>query len=146
MHHKLSRSRAYGVSADPFATITAPALEYRPVAYFHRQPPSPYDRSLDRSAVAWLHALPSVVRPRETPLRFPRIINRLARYWDAPRMADEVFAALLDDRRVGRKGYPPPVHEEICALYAYFRAQHPVGSSNRWSLPIDYYRKARVRY
>jgi len=142
MHDKPPRGRAPRASADPFAHV----VEYRPVAAFQRQPPSPYDRSLTRSAVNWLHELPAGVRPREAPLRFPRILNRLSRYWDSPRMLDEIFAELLVDRRVGRKGFPPPILDEIRTLYSHFRALHPQHSTDLWGTVADRSRKTRLRF
>lgn len=142
MSYKPPRGRIPGASHDPFAN----AVEYRPLATFQRQPPSPYDRSLNRSAVNWLHELPPDVRPRESALRFPRILNRLARYWDSPRMADEIFADLLVDRRVGRKGFPPVILEEIRVLYGHFKSLNPERTSDLWSSVPDRYRKARVRF
>ena len=142
MSYKPPRARPPGASADPFANV----VEYRPVTSFQRQPPSPYDRSLNRSAVNWLHELPADVRPREATLRFPRILNRLARYWDSPRMVDEIFADLLVDRRVGRKGFPPVILEEIRVLYGHFKSLNPERTSDLWSSVPDRYRKARVRF
>ena len=142
MSYKPPRGRVPGFSPDPFAG----AVEYRPVATFQRQPQSPYDRALNRSAVNWLHELPADVRPRETTLRFPRILNRLARYWDSPRMVDEIFADLLVDRRVGRKGFPPVILEEIRVLYGHFKGLHPERTSDLWDSVPDRYRKARVRF
>jgi len=142
MSYKPPRGRSPGASADPFANI----VEYRPVATFQRQPPSLYDRSLNRSAVTWLHELPADVRPREATLRFPRILNRLARYWDSPRMLDDIFAELLVDRRVGRKGFPPDVLAEIRCLYAHFKSLHPESTSDLWASVPDRHRKSRGRF
>jgi len=142
MTFKPPRGRLPGASPDPFAG----PVEYRPVATFQRQAPSPYDRALNRSAVNWLHELPAAVRPREATLRFPRILNRLARYWDSPRMVDEIFAELLVDRRVGRKGFPPVILEEIRVLYGHFKALYPERTSDLWASVPDRYRKARVRF
>jgi hypothetical protein len=142
MSYKPPRARSPGSSADPFASI----VEHRSSGSHQRQPESPYDRSLNRSTVTWLHELPSEVRPRESTVRFPRILNRLSRYWDSPRMLDEIFAELLVDKRVGRKGFPPAILAEIRALYAHYKSLHPEPAADLWDSVPDRYRKARVRF
>jgi hypothetical protein len=142
MHYKPSRPRPPGASADPFANI----VEHRETGAAQRQPPSPYDRVLNRSTVTWLHELPNEVRPREAALRFQRILNRLSRYWDSPRMLDDIFAELLVDKRAGRKGFPPEILAEIRALYAHFKSLHPETTSDLWASVPDRHRKVRVRF
>lgn len=90
----------------------------------NRAPPSPYDNVLLPSTVNWLAKLPADVAPKETAAWFPRIANRLARYWDSVAMMDGVFDELLVDRRGGRRGFPPKVAAELRALYVYFRTQN----------------------
>jgi hypothetical protein len=97
-----------------------------------RAPASPYDLALNRSAEAWLQTLPETMRPLATARGFPRILNRLARYWDSPGMVDQIFDDLLVDRRGGRKGFPPNVLDELRALYGWHRAKHPQVESDRW--------------
>jgi hypothetical protein len=142
MEHKPQRPRPPGASADPFANV----VEHRQSGSHQRQPLSPYDRSLNRSAVTWLHELPADVRPRECIIRFPRILNRLARYWDSPRMLDDIFAELLVDKRVGRKGFPPEVLTEIRGLYAFYKVLHPEQTSDLWASVPDRHRTVRVRF
>jgi hypothetical protein len=89
----------------------------------HRQPPSPYDRTLVPATLNWLRGLPDAVSPRETAGWFPRIANRLARYWDSAPMVESIFDELLFERRRGRKGFPPKIQAELRALYAHYRAQ-----------------------
>jgi hypothetical protein len=130
MAWKPVRPRSPSVSADPFAR----ALPNRVEGEAQRQPPSPYDRSLNKSAASWLHELPPDVRPRASVNRFPRILNRLARYWDAPGMLEQIFGELLVDKRVGRKGFPPEILLEIRALYVHYRSLHPEReTSDLWS-------------
>jgi hypothetical protein len=121
MAWKPVRPRALTVSADPFARSTP----YRVEGAAQRQPASPYDRSLNKSAANWIQELPPAVRPRESVIRFPRILNRLARYWDSPAMLEQTFNDLLVDKRIGRKGFPPEILSEIRALYAHYRYLHP---------------------
>lgn len=139
---KPHRPRNPSVSADPFAR--APA--YRPDNESLRQPPSPYDRSLNRSAVSWLHELPPEVRPRACVSRFPRILNRLARYWDSRGMLEQIFSDLLVDKRVGRQGFPPEILAEIRNLYVHYRRLHPEDqTADLWSSVPDRARPTRNR-
>jgi hypothetical protein len=104
-----------------------------------RQAPSQYDSALNVAAVAWLSELPQEVAPLALAKQFPRIVNRLSRFWDSPRMIDEYFKQLLVDRRGKRKGFPQKVVTELYALAEYHRALHQTESSDLWdSIP---YRK-----
>jgi hypothetical protein len=142
MAWKPVRPRNPNVSADPFAR----ALPNRVEGEEQRQPSSPYDRSLNKSATSWLHELPQEVRPRACVIRFPRILNRLARYWDAPGMLDQIFNELLVDKRAGRKGFPPEILAEIRALYTHYRTLHPEReSSDVWSSVPERSRTPRWR-
>lgn len=112
--------------ARPLAPVVDPMARAQPVPFEgpeQRQPPSPYDNALDRAAASWLEQLPTAVQPRQTAARFPRILNRLARYWDTPVMTETIFNDLLVERRVGRKGFPPAILAELRALYVLHRAR-----------------------
>lgn len=100
-----------------------------------RSAPSPYDAALNVAAAAWMKLLPDAVAPRETAQRYPRIVNRIARYWDEPRMLDPIFDDLLHDRRGGRKGFPAPVASELLALHVHYRSLHPArsGKEDLWN-------------
>jgi hypothetical protein len=136
------RARNFLESADPTRRVTAA----RPEGASQRQPESPYDRALNRSAITWLHDLPRTVRPRAAPLRFPRILNRLARYWDSPAMLDTVFDELLVDRRLGRKGFPAEILAEIRALYVFHKARKPaLAETDTWSAEPDRFKSTRWR-
>jgi len=87
----------------------------------HRQPASPYDRFLNRATIAWLDALPREVAPQAIATQFPRIANRLARFWDSPRGLDDYFQQLLHDQRGRRQGFPKDVLDELAALVQYQR-------------------------
>jgi len=129
-------------SADPTRRTLVTPLEGAAL----RMPESPYDRTLNRSAISWLHDLPNDVRPRASPLRFPRIVNRLARFWDSPPMLDTVFDELLVDRRVGRKGFPADVLAEIRALYVFHKARKvPPPSTDTWAAEPDRFKSTRWR-
>ena len=102
----------------------------------HRQAPSPYDRSLNRSTVAWLEELPQSVAPVALAIQFPRIANRLSRFWDSPGMIEEYFRELLVDKRGRRKGFPKNVVAELHALAQYYRALHAKADTDVWkSIP-----------
>jgi hypothetical protein len=138
--YKPVRPRSLTVRADP----TQNAYNFRSEGPEQRQPASPYDRSLNRSAVTWLHDLPTSVRPREAPVRFPRILNRLARFWDTPAMIETVFDELLVDRRVGRKGFPPEILAEIRALYVFHKSRLPQSEpTDKWISVPDRGRQRR---
>jgi len=104
-----------------------------------RQPASQYDAALNVAAVAWLSELPQEVAPLVLAKQFPRIVNRLSRFWDSPRMIDEYFRQLLLDQRAKRKGFPQTVLNELYALAEYHRVLHQPENSDVWdSIP---YRK-----
>ena len=106
----------------------------------HRQPESPYDRGLNRSTIAWLKELPQPVLPVALASQYPRIANRLSRFWDSPKMIEECFRELLLDKRGRRKGFPKKVLDELQMLAQYYRALHGEVETDRWkSIP---YRKS----
>ena len=98
----------------------------------HRQPQSPYDRSLNRSTIAWLRELPQLLVPVALASQFPRIANRLARFWDAPKMMEQCFVELLVDKRGRRKGFPKKVVDELHMLAQYYRALHEQADTDVW--------------
>jgi hypothetical protein len=89
-----------------------------------RQPQSPYDSKLSLAAAAWLGELPPEVAPTVLASQFPRIVNRLSRFWDSPRMIDDYFQQLLMDRRGKRKGFSKKILDELTSLAQYHRALH----------------------
>ncbi len=118
---------------DPW---TAQGLPYPGDPANHRQPASPYDRSLNRSAVAWMDELPRNLAPVALAIQFPRIVNRLSRFWDSPRMIEECFRELLVDKRGRRKGFPKKILEELYALAHYYRTLHATPETDVWkSIP-----------
>jgi hypothetical protein len=102
----------------------------------HRLPPSPYDRSLNRAAIAWLEQLPPSIAPVSLAIQYPRIVNRLSRFWDSPKMIEECFRELIVDKRGKRKGFPKKVLDELHALAQYYRTLHPKAETDLWgSIP-----------
>jgi hypothetical protein len=99
-----------------------------------RQPASPYDRAVNAAAIRWLAELPEAIRPNQTALHYPRIVNRLARFWDTPAMARECFEDLLVEKRPGRKGFPGEILSELRALQNYWQTARPVSAGGDvWS-------------
>ena len=77
------------------------------------------DRALTGLAMDWTVQLPENVRPLVTSERYPRIINAIANAWADPETRAEMFDHLLNDRRIGRRGFPIDVEREISALCLY---------------------------
>ena len=112
----------YG-EAVPFATDPGPSqgdVDWSRL----RQPPSKYDAALNLAAQAWMRQLPPEEVPSRTAAQFPRIVNRIARNWENPRMMREIFSDLLIDRRGSRRGFPLAVSRELHALYDVYRQRH----------------------
>ncbi len=129
------------------ATQQLPA--HGPIAYakvqdpaIHRQPPSPHDATLNRSAAAWMAELPEHLVPVALAHQFPRIVNRLSRFWDSPRMLEAYFQELLLDRRGRRKGFPTKILIELRALAAHHRALHEPPTTDIWE-STPYYKAGR---
>jgi hypothetical protein len=98
-----------------------------------RQSPSPYDAKLSLAAVAWLTELPQDVAPFALANQFPRIANRLSRFWDSPKMIEEYFRELLVDQRGKRKGFSQKVLVELYGLASYYRELHKTAESDVWN-------------
>ena len=93
-------------------------------------------RPLDQLLPGTLHWAESF--PLETPVHlvrtFPRVANRLAIAWQDPNAVQEVLDDVLIDRRGGRRGFPPPVQQELLRLRA-FNLGRRSGQSGR--LPVS---------
>ena len=48
--------------------------------------------------------------------------TRLAAAWNGPESRDECLEHLLNDRRRGRRGFPPDVERELVTLRRYARS------------------------
>lgn len=98
----------------------ARALDYVP-GYWekNRRPALATDRALTGRAMEWTSQLPENLRPVVTTARYPRIVNVIAASWSDPAARAEMFDHLLNDRRVGRRGFPIDVEREIAALCLY---------------------------
>jgi len=85
----------------------------------NRRQPLATDRALTGRAMKWAGELPPHVHPRATIARYARVVNSIAATWDDPVARADVFDHLLNDRRVGRRGFPIDVEREIAALCLY---------------------------
>jgi len=109
---------------DELPTDVARVLESVP-GYWqtHRRPPLATDRALTGHAMNWIGQLPEQVRPELTTLRYPRVVNAIAAAWADPEARTETFEHLLNDRRIGRRGFPIEIEREISALCLYASSQ-----------------------
>ena len=83
--------------------------------------------------MGWLRQLPPRVVPRELARQFPRIVNRLARFWDSPTACREYIDSLLiSGRRGRRRGFPPEVQAQIFMLSEYYRKLHAPATRDVW--------------
>jgi len=105
---------------DELPTGVARVLESVP-GYWqkNRRMPLATDRALTGSAMDWTVKLPEHLRPIVTAKLYPRIVNAIAATWDNPVARSETFDHLLNDRRVGRRGFPIDVERELSALCLY---------------------------
>ncbi len=88
-----------------------------------RSPMRDTDRLLNLDARLWLLRLPPAVQPKTLCRDYPRVANRLARDWTDELMTDVCFDDLLNDRRGGRRGFPPGVLGELRRL-RHFSARY----------------------
>ena len=84
-----------------------------------RRRPLATDRALTGRSMKWLADLPTELRPTVTMVRYARVINSIVDAWADALERDEVFENLLNDRRVGRRGFPIDVERELSALCLY---------------------------
>ena len=87
----------------------------------NRRPPLATDRALTGLAMDWARQLPEQLRPRQTIERYARVVNAIVNAWSNAKARTEIFEHLLNDRRVGRRGFPVDVEREISALSRYAR-------------------------
>ena len=87
----------------------------------NRRPPLATDRALTGTAMDWVGQLPEQLRPRLTIERYARVVNAIASSWPDAKARAETFEHLLNDRRIGRRGFPVDIEREISALSRYAR-------------------------
>ena len=69
------------------------------------------------------------VQPLALLQSFPRVANALARLWQDDSAAALYLDELLVDRRGGRRGFPPEIHNELLTLRAYRAGGYPGAST-----------------
>ena len=87
----------------------------------NRRPPLATDRALTGLAMDWAVQLPEHLRPRQTIDRYARVVNAIAKSWPDAKLRAQTFDHLLNDRRIGRRGFPIDIEREITALSRYSR-------------------------
>lgn len=85
----------------------------------NRRPALATDRALTGRAMEWVGQLPEALRPHLTIERYARIVNALADAWPDAGARSQMFDHLLNDRRIGRRGFPVEIEREIAALCLY---------------------------
>ena len=73
----------------------------------------------------WMASMPYEARPRELVRQFPRIANKLCDLWKRPAQCEPYLRQLILDDRVGRKGFPAAVSNELLALAGHYRILYP---------------------
>ena len=85
------------------------------------------------STLRWVAQLPPSICLHSLLREFPRIVNVLARLWPDAASFAAYLDSLLNDRRGGRRGFPPEVQHDLLMLRDYFegcygpRARHTRG-------------------
>ncbi|HJV51158.1 MAG TPA: hypothetical protein VJ652_06860 [Noviherbaspirillum sp.] len=85
-----------------------------------RAPQQEFEQDLDTQTFKWLATLPKESRPSSLAVKFPRIVNRLAKVWKRPLQCEHYLDDLMIDRRGGRQGFPSDVAADIAKLKVHF--------------------------
>jgi hypothetical protein len=116
----------------PFASSLVAASREHAMDSFadprNRRWKQPIDQELPATA-RWAASLPMEVQPLALLQRIPRIANALAHVWDDHSGRLRYLDDLLVDRRGGRRGFPPDIHQELLMLREYCEGRYPLGSS-----------------
>jgi len=104
---------------------------------FQRDPPKTHDLALSAVGSRWLETLPAASRPEQLARQFPRVANRIALCWPDRELAEQIFEALIVDRRGARRGFPPGVREEIDRLRRHLREVVPRRAVHHVDRPYD---------
>jgi hypothetical protein len=93
------------------------------------------DEALTGTTRQWLRKLPQGRRPTQLCVAFPRVANRLAWCWPDAELSRQLLEDLLQDRRGGRRGFPPAVARELRRLdefNAHQRVEQPARGHGPW--------------
>ena len=80
-------------------------------------------RELSAGAQALLASLEESVRPKELAAKFPRIVDRMAELWRAPRRMNRYLEQLLTNARTQRRGFSLGILNELTALKDYYQTK-----------------------
>jgi hypothetical protein len=78
------------------------------------------DAQLTTEGQALISSLDEPLQPKELALRYPRIVNQIARYWRLPTQMDKYFQDLLMDARGNRQGFPLRIVMELSTLREHY--------------------------
>src|SRR5260221_76801 len=108
--------------AHPMKPIAMTKADYSK----RRHQPEKDDLELGAAGQAWLGSIEESIRPMQLAAAFPRIVNRMAKLWKAPREMDRYFEELLTDTRQNRQGFPLKILIELGTLKDYYQEQVPL--------------------
>ena len=81
------------------------------------------DLKLSAAGLAWLASVEQSARPIKLAAAFPRIVNRMAKLWKMPGLANRYLEELLTDTRGNRQGFPLNILKELGTLKDYYQAK-----------------------
>ncbi len=82
-----------------------------------RRFPTADDQRVNDAGLVWMARLPLALRPHETAVRYPHVVNKLAKAWSDDEARTVLFEDLLHSPRRKRKGFPVEVARELRALH-----------------------------
>ena len=88
-----------------------------------RHQPEKDDLKLSAAGLSWLASIEQPARPIKLAAAFPRIVNRMAKLWKMPGLANRYLEELLTDTRGNRKGFPLNILMELGTLKDYYQAK-----------------------
>ena len=118
------------MTADSGNKPTAAQVDYSK----RRHQPEKEDLQLSAASQALLASIEESARPKELAALFPRIVNRMAKLWRAPREMDRCFEELLTDTRGKRQGFPLNILMELSTLKDHYQAKVFPTRHDAWDL------------
>ena len=117
-----------GPESDPKSAGEAPVVS--------RRAGQADESRLSAETVAFLSSLDQSVRPYQLAVRFPRIVNNVARLWQQPGQLDRYLAELLIDTRGNRQGFPLRILTELVTLKEH-SGSAPSSGTDVWASRSD---------
>lgn len=102
-----------------------------------RRAPEQDSLELNAAAQALLASIEESARPKELAAAFPRIVNRMASLWGAPRKMNRYFEQLLTNIRTARKGFSLGILMELTTLKDYYQTKVFPGQHDVWDSAED---------